>query len=257
LHGIVLQSQDIGERDVVTTVYSQERGKVRFVVRGTKKLESTLRSATEPITEGHFYLAERRVLDILSEWEPINFYMELKNDPSKAAIAAYMARFLLELCPENVTESGFYSLFKNIIYILHTEINHDIIKLLIEWGFLKISGLAPEFGICANCGNSGGTKYLMWDIAEGSFYCETCAGGVRPFVKLGLGEINLGKKIEAGTLVLCHKTFTSEQGVRRFQDEFAFDAKREGGYLATFSRAVMSFCGFHLREDIPGWFLRY
>ena len=258
LNGIVLQNQDVGERDVITTIFSEERGKARFLVRGTKKLESTLRAAVEPITEGHYFLAERRTLDILSEWEPIEYNMELKRDGSKTALAAYIIRFLLELCPENSPEKALYTLLKNVIYILHTDINHDIMKLIIEWGFLKASGLAPEFGVCASCGQTKSARYYFWDIVEGAFYCDRCAGaGGRSFVKLGLGEIELGKKIEAGTEVLCNKEYASIEAAKSFKSGLAYDARVEGVFLSTYSRATSSFIGYHLREDIPGWHLKH
>ncbi len=254
LNGFVLQNEEINEQDVIVTALTKERGKVRFIVKGTKKLGSTLRPATEPLTEGHFFLAERRALDILSEWEPIDFNFDTKNDISKAMTCGFILRCVNELTIENIQDTQLYIIVKNIIKLLQKYNNHDIIKAVFEWGLLKVSGLAPDFGVCAECGRAGGGKFFVWNIEEGEFFCGACADTEGPHnIRLGFADIEFGKRIVKGTEFLSRRVIDNDGEIMKFSEIISYDARRESCFLATISEAVTKFCEYHLREGFRNW----
>ncbi len=257
LNGIVLQNEDISEQDVVVTALTRERGKVRFIVKGTKKPESTLRPAIEPLTEGHFFLAERRALDLLSEWEPICYNFEIKNNISKVPITGFILRCLIELTLENITDMQLYNILKNIIKLLHIYSEYDIIKTIFEWGLLKVSGLAPDFGVCADCGRTAGARYFIWDIGEGAFFCGSCADVRGPRnISLCLGDVEFGKRIITVSEFLCRRTLENAGEAMKFTEIISYNARRESSFLAKISQAVTLFCEYHLREGLRDWYVR-
>lgn len=255
LTGMVLKSDDVRETDVVVTAFSRERGKVRFLVRGTKKPASSLRNAAEPITEGRFFLAERRNMDLLSEWEPVDFFMAVKRDPAKLSYASYFLRYLVEMTVENHAEKELFNLFKNTIYLLSVDIYYDIIKVIFEWGFLRVSGQAPLFGVCSECGKSFDS--CVWDIGEGDFLCGSCAGAGRlNCVKLRPGSVSLGRRIVGCSEYAGRYELGGLDEAAEFAKKLPFDPAGGRKHLAPLLDAVARFCRYHLREDIPEWLIR-
>jgi DNA repair protein RecO (recombination protein O) len=257
LNGIILQNHDVGEGDVMTTAFSRERGKVRFMVRGTKKPASSLRPAVEPFTEGLFFLVKRHGADLLSEWEPEEYNFGFKRNAGKLSLASYLGKMITEFAPENMADIKLFNLLKNILFTLYTKYINDIIKLIVEWGFLTVSGLAPDFGVCAGCGRPDSARGFFWDIREGDFYCSGCAGGAGDqAVRLRSGEVMLGKSIERAARALCGTRFGSAAEVSALMGRFDLDGGASR-YSATLSRSVEGFCRYHLREDVPGWHIKF
>ncbi len=254
INAITIQRAEIGESDVLVTAYSRERGKVRFVVRGTKKPASSLRGAVEPLTEGRFFLVERTGTDLLSEWEPAEYNFEMKKDIGKLALAQYLGRMIIEFSGEGIKDNKLYIFLKNIIFILYSKYPDDIIKLVIEWGFLTVSGLAPDFGVCVVCGRFDNAQGYLWEINEGDFYCDGCAAGTGAhYVKLGRDEVALGRKIEAAARLLIDNQYESAGDAARGMSHFAFGESGAIRGSATLSRGLSGFCRYHLREDVPEW----
>jgi DNA repair protein RecO len=255
LHGIVLMSRDIRETDVEVTAFTKERGRTRFVVRGTKKAASSLRGAVEPITEGRFFIVERRGTDLLSEWEPVEFFFGIKRDLEKLSYASYFLRFAAEMMSEHAAEKPLYNLLKNTILLLQTKKDHDIIKLLFEWGFLQGVGQAPDFGVCAGCGEPFESGY--WDIEEGEVLCGRCVGMRRMNCAVLSDEaVKLGKRIISGSEYLSRNEFEGRDELDGFEKNILFNQAKWRRGLSPFSRAVARFCRYHLREDIPDWLIR-
>ncbi len=256
LHGIVLQSQDIRESDVAVTVLTVERGKTRFMVRGTKKIESSLRGAVEPFTEGHFFVAERRALDVLSEWERTADNYDIKKNMKRAILAGYFARYALELSAENEQDYSLYILFKNIFKLLQTELKNDIIKMLYEWGFLTIFGTAPEIGVCYNCGKMRNSEKTYWDIAGGGFYCGAC----RPMAEdalfpLSAKSAETGEAVSRAAVALTERMVRSQKALEKIVAPLSAISQDSGSTLE-FSKGLIRFCRYHLREDIPNWLVK-
>ncbi len=253
LNGFVLESHDHGEKDVIVTIFSYEKGKTSFIVRGTKKLNSSLRSATEPLIEGSFFLAPRKTLDILTEWNPIDCYRGIKGDLEKLSIAQYVLRFMIEFTQENNGDIYIYNLFKNTLNILQTEYPYDIMRPLFEWGFLMVSGLTPEIGVCSVCGEKCKGNKSGWDIKEGGFVCEKCGGSEnRDKFVLDSTALKFAEFINKFARNMVEKSYSMEE-LESIVNKVEKYRSWPVASVRSFQTALIRFCQFHLREDIPAW----
>jgi DNA repair protein RecO (recombination protein O) len=244
--GIVLDSDLKGERDVEMEVFTLERGRMRMTVRGVKKLESTLRGAVEPLTEGLFFLAERRGSDILTEWEAINCHFELKKKAESLAAAGFLARYVTQIQPAGSPDNKLYIFIKNILNLLHFSIQHDIIMTVIKWGILMASGQAPEMDVCAECGSGIKNDGEGWSVEAGGVVCGNCVGGRR--MRRGAMGFGRGARMAAKGLMEIEIESVEEAAAHAA----ALSTLEEAGQRAAeeFSTALGRFCDYHLFEGI-------
>lgn len=255
--GFPLDYSDRGESEVSLTLFTRERGKINFAVRGVKKLVSTLRPAIAPHQEGHYFVAERRGADLLTEWEPLRSYREVAEEPGKLAVAGYMARMITVLAPGETPDARIYNIVENIYFLLLQDIKHDIIKTLLEWGLLYGMGMAPPFEVCAECGKdaAGG---VWWNIPDGNVYCMVCGDEDRSqSTRLGAEAKRFGNNIAAlgemvaGELPERWREFPGE-AARAIEEATAFRIEDR----TAFSKGLVRFCRYHLNEEIEKWFVK-
>jgi len=244
--GIVLDSDLKGERDVEADVFTLERGRIRMTARGTKKLESTLRGAVEPFTEGLFFLAESRGTDILTEWEAINCYFELKKKPESLATAGFLSRYIIKALPTGSPDPILYILTKNILKLLQFSIRHDIMMTVIKWGLLMASGQAPEMDVCAECGSSVEKGGEGWSVEAGGAVCGVCGEGR----KLRPGATGFGRSARAVAKGLLEIEIDSREEAAAHAAAISVLGNDDRKAAEEFSTALGRFCDYHLLDGI-------
>lgn len=252
--GYPLDNFDVGESEALLTLFTREAGKISVAVKGTKKVVSTLRPALSPLQEGHYFITERRTSDLVTEWEPVKTYYELKSSGKKLAVAGYMTRMIMKLAPGREPDEALYNLLENIYYLLLENTKHDIIKSLLEWGMLRVMGIAPPFELCAGCGKKDGSGGIWWNIPDGNVFCPVCGDMDRHrSVRLCLEAKKYGNNIDIlGGII----TESQPEDVKK-SGEMEGMLKELEGYRAedreAFSRALKRFCIYHLNEDVDKW----
>lgn len=252
--GYPLDNFDIGESDALLTLFTRELGKISVAVKGTKKLVSSLRPALSPLQEGHYFITERRATDLVTEWEPVRTYYEIKSSGKKLAVAGYMARMASKLAPDREPDGSLYNLIENIYYLLLEYTKHDIIKALLEWGILRVMGIAPPFELCAGCGKRDGSAGVWWNIPDGNVFCPVCGDADRHrSVRLCLEAKQFGNNVDilGGTITESGPEEVMETG------EMESMLKKLESYRSedreAFSRALKRFCMYHLNENVDKW----
>lgn len=264
LRAVTLSSMDVGERDVLTTFFTLERGRLQLAVKGTKKTASSLRGATDMFNVGECLAVSRRGTDLLTEWLPASSSRALKTDLEKYALASYFVRFILELTAAGQAEPKLYVLLENIFFIMQTNDKYDIMKLIFELGFLEISGQAFDFSLCIGCGkeidgNAGGRL----DVPAGGILCESCSAEEKPedSIKLGFKTINCGKNVIevydmlSGELLRGGNRIKSViTKINRIDRDFAFPGENSAGRLHS---ALARFLQYHVSERYSSsWHMR-
>ena len=68
---IVLRRADLGEADRLLTIFTPERGKLRVVAKGARKVGSRKGGHVELFTRSNLLIAKARELDIVSQAETV------------------------------------------------------------------------------------------------------------------------------------------------------------------------------------------
>ena len=108
VEGIVLTSQDYGETSKIINVITKEYGIIGMIAKGARSIKSNLRSTTDKLSYGKFYIYYKKdKLSILSNVDIIDNFKNIKKDITKISYATY----LLELTGQVVKHSLKFDIF--------------------------------------------------------------------------------------------------------------------------------------------------
>ena len=174
---IVLGSQRLGEADKLVTLLTAERGKVRAVAKGVRKIKSRFGASLEAFTHSALVLFERRPGDLmrLNQASILHSFPELRRDLGRITGAGRAARMAGLLSPDGEANPRIFELLLRLY--LEIERGHQDLELTLrffEIHLLKYAGYLPKIDHCLKCGRlfSPGTVYFS--ASAGGALCESC-----------------------------------------------------------------------------------
>src|SRR5512137_2502834 len=94
VEAVVLRHSDWGEADRLLTLYTRERGKVRALAKGARRIRSRKAGHLEPFTRVTLQLAKGRDLLIVSQADTLDAYLPLGANLVKTGLASYIVELL-------------------------------------------------------------------------------------------------------------------------------------------------------------------
>lgn len=173
LHGIVVGSVDVGERDKLLTVLTAERGLLTVYASGARRIKSRLLALSELFTYSRLLISERGDRLYLKDGDVSHNFYELRTSLERAALASYVC----EVVSYTGTEQADPELLRLVLNTLYAvseglyPIPH--IKAAFEFRYAAHLGFMPDVGGCAICGGGGET---VLQIALGQVVCDGCRG---------------------------------------------------------------------------------
>lgn len=170
---VVLRHSDWGEADRLLSLYAREKGKVRALVKGARKMTSRKAGHLEPFTHVTLQLAKGRDLFIVTQADTVNAFLPLHEDLVKTGYAAYIIELLDRFTYEE--EGGNPTLFDLLVETLgRIEKDKDawLSVRYYEMRLLDFTGFRPQLFVCVNCGRE--------ILAEDQFFSYTAGGVVCP-----------------------------------------------------------------------------
>jgi DNA repair protein RecO (recombination protein O) len=176
---IILDRKPFREHDARATVYSLEKGRMDFVVRGAKKIESKLSGHLEPFCLSNIMIVRGRQLDYIGGAATENAFINLKGDFDKINCAGEAVCIFKKTVKNNEPDERLFCLLNDFFNILNSRvplivnyelfINFFILKLMVCLGYL------PRLYGCANCGEKISPRGNFFDLTKGGLTCEKCA----------------------------------------------------------------------------------
>ena len=108
LEAIVLKHAEFGEADRLVTLYTRERGKLRALAKGVRKVRSRKAGHLEPFTRLSLLLAQGRSLHIVSQAEAIETHAALSENLEALGYASYVAELADKFSREEDVNRGLY-----------------------------------------------------------------------------------------------------------------------------------------------------
>lgn len=175
LDAIVLHSREMGEKDVLLTVLSKERGKLTFICKGVKKPLSRLRSSAQLFSHARFFLYEGKSLPVATQSDLIESFRTIATDIEKFAVASYFTELVELLLPERELNFKAYLLLQKTLRLLDEEEGVSwSLFLAFQIKIFVLAGYEPQIEVCASCeGALSKQKYLS--PALGGTVCKNCA----------------------------------------------------------------------------------
>lgn len=145
---IILRRHNLGEADRIISFVTPERGVVRAVVKGARRIKSKLGGHVELFCETELHLAEGRNLDVVTSARLRHDAGPITSDWDRLQHAYVLAEMIDKLSGEGEPHPGLFELAQQV-YIELSAKEIPVFELLELWyklRLLDVLGYRPELG---------------------------------------------------------------------------------------------------------------
>lgn len=174
VEAVVLRHKDWGEADRLLWLYSRQRGKLRAVAKGARRLRSRKAGHLEPFTRVALLLARGRDLWIVTQAETIDAYLPLREDLVLTGYAAYVLELVDRFIYDDEQIPSLYRLLVNTLNRLSKEANTFKAVRYYEIRLLDLLGFRPELFQCVQCREEIQAQDQFFSAAQGGVLCPRC-----------------------------------------------------------------------------------
>ena len=176
---VVLRHSDWGEADRLLTLYTRQRGKVRAIAKGARKIRSRKAGHLEPFTRVSLQLARGHDLLIVTQAETLQAYLPIHDDLAKTGQAAYVVELLDRFTYEDDTENvDIFRLLTEVLGRIEKDADPWLAIRYYEVRLLDLLGYRPHLFECANCGRDIKAEDQFFSAFQGGVLCPSCGAGL-------------------------------------------------------------------------------
>lgn len=172
VNAIVLKHTDYGEADRILTIYTREKGKLRVIAKGVRKVHSRKGGHLEPFTHVSLQLAEGRNWPLVSQAEAQDIYDNLKKDLEMIGYASYAVELVERFAFEEEENAPIFNLLKNTLTRLNQGDPPLVVIRYYEIRLLDLLGFRPELNHCVASGEE--------TLPENQYFSAALGGVVSP-----------------------------------------------------------------------------
>jgi DNA repair protein RecO (recombination protein O) len=194
----VLGRHNLGEADRIVTFFTTDRGKLRAVARGVRKIGSRQAGHIEPFSRVDLMLAEGRNLDIVTSARLQAYPVALTSDFERVGQAYLVAHMVDRLTDDGAAAPGIYRLLDYTLSRLEAQGASAVLELFFKLRLLGQLGYRPQLEVCGNCGRQLEEGYISPEY--GGLVCASCRLAADPELtaqQLGLWRNLLSAKYES------------------------------------------------------------
>ena len=194
----VLRTQELGEADLIVTLFARHQGKVRGVARSARKSRRRFGGYLEPLSlvEATWVEREGRDLHRLESVEGRRSFAPMQSDPLRQAACAVLAEISDCYAQEAHGEPDAFRLLGAVLEALEQGGNPRLLLRYFEYWMLRIHGLLPDPDRCAECGSALELTRRVTLLPGTGLLCSACSGAANSVaVHLRPAERNLLERI--------------------------------------------------------------
>jgi len=176
---VVLRHADWGEADRLLTLYTRERGKMRAIAKGARKIRSRKAGHLEPFTRVTLQLARGHDLYIVTQADTLDAFLPIHENLVKTGHAAYIVELLDRFTYEDESENyNIFRLLTEALSRLEKDVDPWLAIRYYEVRLLDLLGYRPHLFECANCGREIKAEDQYFSAAQGGVLCPACGIGL-------------------------------------------------------------------------------
>ncbi|MDQ2787760.1 MAG: DNA repair protein RecO [Chloroflexota bacterium] len=173
--GIVLRGRDLREADRILTIITPDRGKVRAVAKGVRKMTSKKSGHLESFCRCAMLLAQGHDLDVIAQVEMIEPFSRLRADLDLLGPAYYLAELVDTFSEEESGSRALYDAFVAALVALDVGADAAATCRWFELFILTLNGLAPSWSTCAGCNTPIAPDLAyVYSVERGGLLCPAC-----------------------------------------------------------------------------------
>ncbi len=179
VEAVVLRHLDWGEADRLLTLYTREKGKVRAVAKGARRLRSRKAGHLEPFTRVTLQLARGRDMFIITQADTVDAYLPLRDDLVRTGYAAYVLELLERFTyEEGIADPALYRLLTDTLHRIATLPDAWLAVRYYEVRLLDALGFRPQLFQCGKCGAEIQAEDQFFSASAGGVLCRKCGAGL-------------------------------------------------------------------------------
>jgi len=177
VEAVVLRHSDWGEADRLLGLFTREKGKLRVIAKGARKIRSRKAGHLEPFTRVTLMLARAHDMPIVTQAETVDAYQPLREDLVKTGYAAYVIELLDRFTYEEGENPPLYTLLVDTLARLAVEADVWLLLRYYEVQLLDALGYRPELSYCTACHTEIRPEDQFFSADAGGVLCPNCGPG--------------------------------------------------------------------------------
>jgi DNA repair protein RecO (recombination protein O) len=149
---IVLRRTDFGEADRLVTLLTPNRGKLRVIAKGARKMTSRKAGHIELFAHTQVLLAHARTFDLITQAELLEPHLPLREDVMRGGLAHYLCELADQFAQEEHEDTALFDLMAEGLGLLSTARDPALAVRYCEMRLLDLSGYKPQLYRCALTG---------------------------------------------------------------------------------------------------------
>lgn len=170
----VLRTQELGETDLIVSLFSRIHGRVRAVARGARKSRRRFGGRLEPLTHVQARWTERAGRDLhrLESIELERSFASMQADPGLQAVCAVLCELTDVFAREGESDDDVFRLLGRVLEALERGLSPWVALRYFEFWLLRLHGLLPDPEQCGACGRPGAEGLRVG--SDGLLRCRSC-----------------------------------------------------------------------------------
>ncbi len=241
---ILLRKIEYGDHDLIISFLTQSRGKISVIAKNAKKSVQRFSGALDLFSVNHilctFPKKNKDAMTLLSQADLENGFPNIRYDVFSTAYASFWVELIHSWLEEDKLVIDLYDLLFFSLDTLNSGIiPKQVISLLFQIRFMRLSGFSPNIETCDSCAaplDAMDQERIRFDFKEGGIVCKKCVK------KRSKSLPRQGMAISKGTLKLLF--WINNNDIRRAaRIKFSDFAIREGELM------LEAFIPFHLGRE--------
>jgi DNA repair protein RecO len=173
----VLRSYKLAEQDKIVVVFTKDRGKIRLVAKGARKLRNRFGAALEILTHVRILFHEKpnRELQVLDRADILHSPIEKQPGLRLSYYLFYFAELMHEFYPDHEKNPAAFKILLNIKKAIMHHQNLDFLARYIELQLLHSQGILSSVAFCSQCNRRFGSLLERRYLGEGTeIFCKKC-----------------------------------------------------------------------------------
>lgn len=171
---IVLRHNDWGEADRLLVIFSREKGKLRAVAKGARKLISRKAGHLEPFTHVHLQLAKGRDFWIVTQADTMDAYPNIRENLLLTGYAAYCVELTDRFTFEEQENRALFLLLAETLKRIDSGSDPFLVVRYFEMRLLDAAGYRPQLFMCVNCDREIQAEDQYFSAERGGVVCPRC-----------------------------------------------------------------------------------
>jgi DNA repair protein RecO (recombination protein O) len=150
---IILKTYPLGEADRIVAFFSRDRGKMRGVANGARRMKSRFGASLEPLAHSRiqFFEKENRDLVRIQSADILDSPMKLFQNYDRAVCAARVVELVDRFLPEHEPQDAVFRLILMTLRALEQGCAIDFAVCYFEVWMLRLAGVFPDLFACSVC----------------------------------------------------------------------------------------------------------